>query len=202
MLPVCNPRIRTQSTKGGFKGKYFIILPTFTCFSLCSWIYFRLEKQVRDVVHKAFWDKLHEELNQDPPVFSQALSLIQEVKEVCLLDQCQIRASGSEAAVFVLLLGLVHSKGFHQLSTCSVISSLSSKDVSLDPLEFSQQHFSSPHTCVVLLSLWERHRESMQSVSTAQEQEDAEHWKTDFLITVTSPCYISLSYCSSLFFPL
>ena len=52
-------------------------------------LYFRLEKQVRDVVHKAFWDKLHEELNQDPPVFSQALSLIQEVKEVSLLDQWQ-----------------------------------------------------------------------------------------------------------------
>lgn len=52
-------------------------------------LYFRLEKQVRDVVHKAFWDKLREELNQDPPVFSQALSLIQEVKEVSLLDQCQ-----------------------------------------------------------------------------------------------------------------
>ena len=52
-------------------------------------LYFRLEKQVRDVVHKAFWDKLREELNQDPPVFSQALSLIQEVQEVCLLDQCQ-----------------------------------------------------------------------------------------------------------------
>lgn len=44
--------------------------------------YSRLEKQVRDVVHKAFWDKLHEELNQDPPVFNQALSLIEEVKEV------------------------------------------------------------------------------------------------------------------------
>lgn len=52
-------------------------------------LYFRLEKQVRDVVHKAFWDKLREELNQDPPVFSQALSLIQEVKEVSLLDQWQ-----------------------------------------------------------------------------------------------------------------
>jgi len=44
--------------------------------------FFRLEKQVRDVVHKAFWDKLREELNQDPPLFSQALSLIKEVKEV------------------------------------------------------------------------------------------------------------------------
>jgi len=56
--------------------------------SLILSIYFRLEKQVRDVVHKAFWDKLREELNQDHPVFSQALSLIQEVKEVhvCLIN--------------------------------------------------------------------------------------------------------------------
>ena len=46
--------------------------------------YCRLEKKVRDVVHKAFWDKLQEELNHDPPIFSQALSLIQEVKEVIL----------------------------------------------------------------------------------------------------------------------
>lgn len=42
----------------------------------------RLERQVRDVVHKAFWDKLQEELNQKPPVFNQALSLLQELKEV------------------------------------------------------------------------------------------------------------------------
>lgn len=40
-----------------------------------------LERQVRDVVHKAFWDKLQEELNQKPPVFNQALSLLQELKE-------------------------------------------------------------------------------------------------------------------------
>lgn len=44
-----------------------------------------LEKHVRDVVHKAFWDKLREELNQEPPVFTQALSLMEEVKENMLL---------------------------------------------------------------------------------------------------------------------
>ena len=41
-----------------------------------------MEKRVRDVVHKAFWDKLEEELSHDPPVFNQALSLMGEVKEV------------------------------------------------------------------------------------------------------------------------
>ena len=58
--------------------------------ALCLWSlhvnYYRLEKQVRDVVHKAFWDKLREELNQEPPVFSQAMSLIEEVKEVIIAD--------------------------------------------------------------------------------------------------------------------
>ena len=51
-----------------------------------QYYYYRLEKQVRDVVHKAFWDKLREELNQEPPVFSQAMSLIEEVKEVIIAD--------------------------------------------------------------------------------------------------------------------
>ena len=58
--------------------------------ALCLWSvhvnYYRLEKQVRDVVHKAFWDKLREEINQEPPVFSQAMSLIEEVKEVIIAD--------------------------------------------------------------------------------------------------------------------
>ena len=68
--------------------------------SLILSIYFRLEKQVRDVVHKAFWDKLREELSQDPPVFRQALSLIQEVKEVhvCLIN-VNDKALGSENTI-------------------------------------------------------------------------------------------------------
>ena len=64
--------------------------------SLILSIYFRLEKQVRDVVHKAFWDKLREELSQDPPVFRQALSLIQEVKEVHVFND---KALGSENTI-------------------------------------------------------------------------------------------------------
>lgn len=58
--------------------------------ALCLWSlhvnHCRLEKQVRDVVHKAFWDKLREELKQEPPVFSQAMALIEEVKEVITAD--------------------------------------------------------------------------------------------------------------------
>ena len=44
---------------------------------LCS-----IEKQVREVMHKAFWDALEAKLNEDPPDFSHALVLIEEVKEV------------------------------------------------------------------------------------------------------------------------
>ena len=43
-----------------------------------------LEKHVREIVHKAFWEKLAEELNQDPPNYTQALALIADVKQVWL----------------------------------------------------------------------------------------------------------------------
>ena len=49
---------------------------------VCLFFVSRLERQVRDVVHKAFWDKLREEISQEPPVYNQALSLLQELKEV------------------------------------------------------------------------------------------------------------------------
>ena len=42
----------------------------------------RLEKAVRDVVHKAFWDGLQEQLSQNPPQYDRALSLLGEIKEV------------------------------------------------------------------------------------------------------------------------
>eukprot|EP00095_Tigriopus_kingsejongensis_P012430 maker-scaffold924_size80766-snap-gene-0.15 protein:Tk12430 transcript:maker-scaffold924_size80766-snap-gene-0.15-mRNA-1 annotation:"t-complex protein 11-like protein 1-like" len=39
-----------------------------------------LEKQVKEVVHKAFWDLLRDQLAEDPPVYAQALNLLKEVK--------------------------------------------------------------------------------------------------------------------------
>ena len=42
----------------------------------------RLEKHVRDIVHKAFWDKLEEELKQEPPNYGQMVSLIADLKQV------------------------------------------------------------------------------------------------------------------------
>ncbi|XP_070541448.1 T-complex protein 11-like protein 1 [Ptychodera flava] len=40
-----------------------------------------LEKQIKDIVHKAFWDSLQEGLNDDPPNFDQAVNLLGEVKQ-------------------------------------------------------------------------------------------------------------------------
>ncbi|XP_041352522.1 T-complex protein 11-like protein 1 [Gigantopelta aegis] len=40
------------------------------------------QKQVSDIVHKAFWDCLKVKLAEDPPDYSQALELIKEVKQV------------------------------------------------------------------------------------------------------------------------
>ncbi|XP_063608808.1 T-complex protein 11-like protein 1 [Penaeus indicus] len=40
-----------------------------------------VEKQVRDVMHKAFWDQLAEQLAQEPPSYEQALILLQEVRD-------------------------------------------------------------------------------------------------------------------------
>lgn len=40
-----------------------------------------IAQKVRETMHKAFWDVLEAKLNEDPPDYSQALLLLQEVKE-------------------------------------------------------------------------------------------------------------------------
>ncbi|XP_076043222.1 T-complex protein 11-like protein 1 isoform X2 [Oratosquilla oratoria] len=59
-----------------------------------------MEKQVRDVMHKAFWDHLREQLRQDPPSFEQALVLIQEVRDnlldITLSHQTRLRQDITE----------------------------------------------------------------------------------------------------------
>lgn len=39
-----------------------------------------VEKQVKEVMQRAFWDLLSEQLTDDPPKFTQALALLQEIK--------------------------------------------------------------------------------------------------------------------------
>ncbi|XP_042190716.1 T-complex protein 11-like protein 2 isoform X1 [Callorhinchus milii] len=43
-----------------------------------------LERRVKEIVHKAFWDCLEAELNQDPPEYGHALLLLGEIKEILL----------------------------------------------------------------------------------------------------------------------
>jgi hypothetical protein len=43
-----------------------------------------IEKQVKEIVHKAFWDLLAEQLREEPPSYSQSLVLLNDVKEAIL----------------------------------------------------------------------------------------------------------------------
>lgn len=59
-----------------------------------------LEKQVRDVMHQAFWDNLRDQLKQEPPVYTQAFVLLQEVRdqllEITLPHQRRLRQEINE----------------------------------------------------------------------------------------------------------
>ncbi|GCC38087.1 hypothetical protein chiPu_0016598 [Chiloscyllium punctatum] len=43
-----------------------------------------LPRKVKEIVHKAFWDHLEAQLNQDPPEYHHALVLLGEIKEILL----------------------------------------------------------------------------------------------------------------------
>uniref|UniRef100_A0A8D2B0N3 T-complex 11 like 1 n=1 Tax=Sciurus vulgaris TaxID=55149 RepID=A0A8D2B0N3_SCIVU len=43
-----------------------------------------LEKKVKDIVHKAFWDCLSCQLSEDPPTYDHAIKLVGEIKETLL----------------------------------------------------------------------------------------------------------------------
>ncbi|KAF0876849.1 T-complex protein 11-like protein 1 isoform X1 [Crocuta crocuta] len=43
-----------------------------------------LEKRVKDIVHKAFWDCLTVQLSEDPPTYDHAIKLVGEIKETLL----------------------------------------------------------------------------------------------------------------------
>jgi len=44
-----------------------------------------VEGQIKEVMHKAFWDSLAESLSEDPPDYTHALVLLKEVKEVIII---------------------------------------------------------------------------------------------------------------------
>ncbi|CAN9498645.1 unnamed protein product [Ophioblennius macclurei] len=43
-----------------------------------------LERQVKDVLHQAFWDGLEAQLQEDPPSYEHVLKLLEEIKETLL----------------------------------------------------------------------------------------------------------------------
>ncbi|XP_023593896.1 T-complex protein 11-like protein 1 isoform X3 [Trichechus manatus latirostris] len=43
-----------------------------------------LEKRVKDIVHKAFWDCLSTQLSEDPPTYDHAIKLVGEIKQTLL----------------------------------------------------------------------------------------------------------------------
>ncbi|XP_028649717.1 T-complex protein 11-like protein 1 [Erpetoichthys calabaricus] len=43
-----------------------------------------LEKRVREIVHKAFWDSLETQLSENPPTYDHAIKLLGEIKETLL----------------------------------------------------------------------------------------------------------------------
>ncbi|XP_028672559.1 T-complex protein 11-like protein 2 isoform X1 [Erpetoichthys calabaricus] len=43
-----------------------------------------LERKVKEIVHKAFWDKLEKDLMEDPPEYEHAIRLVEEIKEILL----------------------------------------------------------------------------------------------------------------------
>lgn len=47
-------------------------------------------KQVKDTMHKAFWELLREQLKSDPPEYSQAMILLAEIQEVSMFNSFRI----------------------------------------------------------------------------------------------------------------
>ncbi|XP_068169001.1 T-complex protein 11-like protein 1 [Antennarius striatus] len=43
-----------------------------------------LERKVKEIMHKAFWDCLEEQLKEDPPTYGHAIKLVAEIKETML----------------------------------------------------------------------------------------------------------------------
>lgn len=56
-----------------------------------------------EIVHQAFWDSLREQLCSDPPNYTRAVILLQEVKTVSLYG---IRSEALKMAEWGLLRGL------------------------------------------------------------------------------------------------
>jgi hypothetical protein len=74
-----------------------------------------LEAEVRNVVHRVFWDILKAELDEDPPVYTMALSLLKEIRDdligMLLPHQNRIKAEIKEK----LDIDLIGQQVIHRL---------------------------------------------------------------------------------------
>lgn len=43
-------------------------------------------RKVKEIMHKAFWNLLAEQLDEDPPIYTQAFVLLKEIKDVIKLE--------------------------------------------------------------------------------------------------------------------
>ncbi|XP_072327680.1 T-complex protein 11-like protein 2 isoform X3 [Scyliorhinus torazame] len=72
-----------------------------------------LQRKVKEIVHKAFWDCLEAQMNQDPPEYHHAIVLLGEIKEILLSflipGQNRLRNQISE----VLDLDLIQQQAEH-----------------------------------------------------------------------------------------
>lgn len=62
---------------------------------------------MKQIVHKAFWDHLESELNEDPPEYEHAIKLFEEIKEVTFfsLSSIFIRSESSNSLKVLLIHG-------------------------------------------------------------------------------------------------
>ena len=54
----------------------------YTTCHVCDGLVCSLEECVTDSLHRAFWDNVRQQLENDPPNYTQALGLLAEVKQV------------------------------------------------------------------------------------------------------------------------
>uniref|UniRef100_A0A1I8F2U0 Type VI secretion system contractile sheath large subunit n=1 Tax=Macrostomum lignano TaxID=282301 RepID=A0A1I8F2U0_9PLAT len=79
-----------------------------------------LERRVRETMHRAFWDVLTENLAKTPPDYSQAVTLIGEIKTI-LLSLLPNNERARQQIEEVLDLELIRQKVEHVHSTSTTI---------------------------------------------------------------------------------
>ncbi|XP_056137676.1 T-complex protein 11-like protein 1 [Lampris incognitus] len=81
-----------------------------------------LERRVKEILHKAFWDCLETQMNEDPPSYNHAIKLLAEIKETLLsfllLGHGRLRARIEE----VLDLHLIQQQAEHRVLDISQLA--------------------------------------------------------------------------------